>query len=132
MSKSPIDIKNKIAYFYAVVKNMDLNDSIKESKIRNHEISLEENTYDCFSGLSNIDKQLSETGSLEWFEFIENDDLRNVACSLNKEEKILLNYVFYEEKTQSEIAKIYNITQQGVSKNIGKLLSKIKKFLLNK
>ncbi len=132
MGKSPIDIKNKVAYFYAVVKNMDLNDSIKESKIRNYEISLEENTYNYFSDLSDMDKQLSEANPLEWIELIENDDLRNVACNLKKDEKILLNYVFYEEKTQSEIAEIYGITQQGVSKNIGKLLSKIKEFLLNK
>ena len=79
-----------------------------------------------------MDKQLSDTYSFSWIELIENDDLRNAACNLSKDEKVLLNYVFYEKKTQSEIAKIYNITQQGVSKNISKLLSKIKKFLLNK
>ena len=41
MGNHPKDIKNEIAYFYAVVKNMDLNDSIKESKIRQNEISIE-------------------------------------------------------------------------------------------
>ena len=132
MGNRPKDIKNEIAYFYAVVKNMDLNDSIKESKIRKNEISLEENIYSYFSSLNSMDKQLSDTNSFSWIELIENDDLRNATCNLNEDEKILLNYVFYEEKTQSEIAKIYNITQQGASKNISKLLSKIKKFLSNK
>ena len=42
MGNRPKDIQNEIAYFYAVVKNMDLNDSIKQSKIRSHEISLDE------------------------------------------------------------------------------------------
>ena len=42
-------IKNEIAYFYKVIKNMDSKDNIKNSKIREHEISLQEIVYDNFS-----------------------------------------------------------------------------------
>ena len=116
-------IKNELAYFYAVVKNMDLNDSIKQSKINEHEILLEESIYDY---LNNMDKQLYETNSLEWIELIENDNLRDAICGLNEEEKMLLNYVFYERRTQSELSKVYNIAQQNVGKRITKLLKKLK------
>ena len=45
MGKHPNNIENEITYFYAVVKNMDLKDSITQSKIRKHEVSFEENIY---------------------------------------------------------------------------------------
>ena len=54
------DIENETAYFYAVVKNMDLKDSIKKSKIDKHEISLAEVVFDYSSDIPNVDKQLSE------------------------------------------------------------------------
>ena len=125
-------IKNELAYFYAVVKNMDLNDSIKQSKINEHEILLEEYIYDYFSNLNNMDKQLSDADSLNWIELIENDNLRDAIRGLNEEEKMLLNYVFYERRTQSEIAEIYDVTHQNVSKKIIRILKKIKIFLLNR
>ena len=125
-------IKNELAYFYAVVKNMDLNDNIKQSKINEHEILLEEYIYDYFSNLNNMDKQLSDADSLNWIELIENDNLRDAICGLNEEEKMLLNYVFYERRTQSEIAEIYDVTHQNVSKKIIRILKKIKIFLLNR
>ena len=125
-------IKNELAYFYAVVKNMDLNDNIKKSKINEHEILLEEYIYDYFSNLNNMDKQLSDADSLNWIELIENDNLRDAICGLNEEEKMLLNYVFYERRTQSELSKVYNIAQQNVGKRITKLLKKLKIFLSNK
>ena len=132
MGNRPDNIRNEGAYFYTVVKNMDLKDNIKQSKIYKHKISIEEAVYDKKPDISDVDKQLSETDSIEWIEFIENEDLRNATCKLNTDEKILLHYVFYEEKTQSEIAEIYSIAQQNVSKRISKLLKKIKIFLSNK
>ena len=79
-----------------------------------------------------MDKQLSNTDSFNWIELIENDELRNATCKLSADEKILLHYVFYEGKTQSEIAEIYDVTHQNVSKKIIRILKKIKSFLLNK
>lgn len=93
------DIENETAYFYAVVKNMDLKDSIKKSKIDKHEISLAEVVFDYSSDIPNVDKQLSEKNSIEWIELMENDELRDATCKLSTDEKILLHYVFYEERT---------------------------------
>lgn len=132
MGKHPNNIENEIAYFYAVLKNMDLKDSITQSKIRKHEVPLEENIYYHFSYLNNMDKQLSNTDSFNWIELIENDNLRDAIGDLSIDEKTLLHYVFYEEKTQSEIAEIYDVTHQNVSKKIIRILKKIKSFLLNK
>ena len=127
------EIENKTAYFYAVVRNMDLKDNIRQSKVRIHEISLDENIYDCFPYLKDMDNQLSDDkDSLNWIELIENDNLRDAICGLNEEEKMLLNYVFYERRTQNEIAEIYNVTHQNVIKKIIRILKKIKKFLLNR
>lgn len=58
MGKHPNNIENEMAYFYAVLKNMDLKDSIKKSKIDKYEISLAEVVSDYFSGVPNVDKQL--------------------------------------------------------------------------
>lgn len=126
------DIENETAYFYAVVKNMDLKDSIKKSKIDKHEISLAEVVFDYSSDIPNVDKQLSEKNSIEWIELMENDELRDATCKLSTDEKILLHYVFYEERTQSELSKVYNIAQQNIGKRISKLLKKLKMFLSNK
>lgn len=132
MGNRPDNIRNEGAYFYTVVKNMDLKDNIKQSKIYKHEISIEEAVYDKKSDISDVDKQLFETDSIEWIEFIENEDLRNATCKLNTDEKILLHYVFYEEKTQSEIAEIYSIKHQTISYRLNKIIRKLKKYISKK
>ena len=58
------DIKNEIAYFYKVIKNMDSKDNIKNSKIREHEISLQEIVYDNFSDDFDVDKQVAKQSLL--------------------------------------------------------------------
>ena len=52
--------------------------------------------------------------------------------NLSLDEKNLLNYVFYEEKTQREISEIYNIAQQSIIKKVARLINKLKRFLSNK
>ena len=132
MGKHPNNIENEIAYFYAVLKNMDLKDSITQSKIRKHEVPLEENIYYHFSYLNNMDKQLSNTDSFNWIELIENDNLRDAIGDLSIDEKTLLHYVFYEEKTQSEIAEIYSIKHQTISYRLNKIICKLKKHICKK
>ena len=50
------EIKNKIAYFYKVIKHMDIKDSIRQAKINEHETPLDEILYDPFSVGENMDK----------------------------------------------------------------------------
>ena len=38
MKKHRENIKNELAYFYKVIKNMNIEDNIKQSKINEHEV----------------------------------------------------------------------------------------------
>ena len=116
------DIKNEIAYFYKVIKNMDSKDNIKNAKIREHEISLQEIVYD-------VDKQLFEKNLLGWIELVENKNLHKALKSLKIEDQIFISYIVKECKTQRELAKIYGIAQKNICKKFERLIKKIKKFL---
>ena len=54
--KNRRDIKSEMAYFYTVIKNMDKKDSIKNSKIQEHEVSIEDVIYDKESENIDIEK----------------------------------------------------------------------------
>ena len=77
------NIKNELAYFYKVIKNMDSKDNIKNSKIREHEISLQEIVYDNFSDDFDVDKQVTENSLFGWIELIENENLHKAVKSLS-------------------------------------------------
>ncbi|MBQ6144046.1 MAG: sigma-70 family RNA polymerase sigma factor [Clostridia bacterium] len=126
------NIKNELDYFYAVVKNMDLNDRIKQSKINKHEIPLEENIYDHFLDLNNMDKQLSKTNLLNWIEFIENQRLYRAIKSLEIEDQILISHVMNECKTWQELAETYGITQANVKNRFNKIIRILKVLLFKK
>lgn len=66
MGNRPDNIKNELAYFYKVIKNMDSYDDTKKSKIQKHEIPIEEVIYDEFSSTTDVDKQLFQTSLLGW------------------------------------------------------------------
>lgn len=51
------NIKNEIAYFYTVIKNMDTKDRARKSKIKEYEILVYEIIYDNFSADFDMDKQ---------------------------------------------------------------------------
>ena len=123
------DIKNEIAYFYKVIKNMDSKGNIKNSKIREHEISLQEIVYDNFSDDFDVDKQLFEKNLLGWIELVENENLHKALKSLKIEDQIFISYIVKECKTQRELAKIYGIAQKNICKKFERLIKKIKKFL---
>ena len=89
------NIKNEMAYFYTVIKNMNTKDNIKKSKVKKHEISLDEVMYDNFSDDFDIDKQFLEKNLLGWIELIENSDLYKAIKSLTIQEQTLLSYIFW-------------------------------------
>ena len=128
MEKHYRNIKNEMAYFNKVLKNMDIKQSIKDSKINNNETVFE----DIENLFSYEDKYFCDSNLLGWIELIKNTALHKAIKSLSIEEQTLLSYIFYKEKTQTETAKIYNTTQQSVNKKISKTLNKVRSFLLNK
>lgn len=122
------NIKNEIAYFYTVIKNMDMKESIKRSKIKDNEV-LTDIIQDIYS-IS--DEYFCENSLLDWIELIENPNLHKAIKSLSIKEQTLLSYIFYKEKTQSEVAKIYNMSQSAISQKLNSIMYKIRLFILKK
>ena len=129
MGNHPDNIKNELAYFYKVIKNMDSYYDTKKSKIQKHEIPIEEVMYDEFSNASDVDKLLFQTSLLGWIELVENENLHKALKSLKIEDQIFISYIVKECKTQRELAKIYGIAQKNICKKFERLIKKIKKFL---
>ncbi len=126
------DIKNEIAYFYTVIKNMNTKDNIKELKIKEHELPLNEIIYDNFLDDCDMDKQIAEQNLLGWIDLIENENLHKAVKSLSIEDQIFISYIVKECKTQRELACIYQINQRTVGRRFDKILNIIRKFLLIK
>ena len=129
MGNHHYNIKNEISYFHKVIKNMDLKNNIKSSKINEHEIPIEKVMYDAFSNGLDMDKQLFQTSLLGWIELVENENLHKALKSLKIEDQIFISYIVKECKTQRELAKIYDIAQKNICKKFERLIKKIKKFL---
>lgn len=119
------NIKNEIAYFRKVIKNMEIKESIRRSKINDNEV-LTDIIQDIYS---TSDEYFCENNLLDWVELIENPNLYKAIKSLSIEEQTLLSYIFYKGKTQIEVAKIYSVSQKSISININKILIKIKNIL---
>ena len=123
------NIKNELAYFYRVIKNMDIKDNIKQSKINEHETPLDEILYDQFSVGENMDKHLEEKTLLGWIELIENQKLYEAVKGLSIEDQIFISYIVKEGRTQRELSIMYGLTQQDISYKFNKLIHSINKIL---
>lgn len=123
------DIKNEIAYFYTVIKNMDTKDSIKKSKVNEYEIPLEDVMYDNFSDDFDMDKQAQEQSLLGWIELIENPMLHKAVKSLSIEDQIFISYIVKECRTQRELSKIYKVDHRTIGRRFEKILNVIRRFL---
>ncbi len=123
------NIKDEIAYFYTVIKNMDTRGKIEQSKIDGHELQIDDILYDNFLENFDVDKQVTEQSLLGWIELIENENLHNAVKSLSVEEKIFISYIVKDGRTQRELAQVYGISQKNVCTSFNRLISKIKKFL---
>ena len=129
MSRRRNNIKNELAYFYRVIKNMDIKDNIKQSKINEHKTPLDEILYDQFSVGENMDKHLEEKTLLGWIELIENQKLYEAVKGLSTEDQIFISYIVRENKTQQELAEKYRISQQNISKRFSKVSKRLRQLL---
>ena len=127
--KNRRNIKSEMAYFYTAIKNMDKKDSIKNSKIQEHEISIEDVIYDKESENIDIEKQAFKENLLGWIELIENEKLHKAIKNLSIEDQIFISYIVKECKTQRELAEVYKMAQQNVSKKFSKIIEKLRKIL---
>ena len=126
------NIKNELAYFYKVIKNMDIKDNIKQSKINECETPLDEILYDQLSVGENMDKHLEEQNLLGWIELIENQKLYEAVKSLSIEDQIFISYIVEGGRTQRDLARIYGINQRTVGRKFDKILVLLKSILLIK
>ncbi len=118
-------IRNKIAYFNRVVQNMDNKDLSKNIKTNEFERLSDEMEEICYKS----DEYFSGSNLLDWIELIENADLHRALKSLSIGEQTLISYIFYKEKTQNEVAKIYNVSRPAITKILSKIIRKIKSNL---
>ena len=131
MKKRRENIKNELAYFYKVIKNMNIEDNIKQSKINEHEMPINEIFYEQFSAGDNMDKHLEERNLLGWIELIENPKLYEAVKNLSIEDQIFISYIVKEGLKQRELSIMYELTQQGITHKFNKIIVNINK-LLNK
>lgn len=129
MKKRRENIKNELAYFYKVIKNMDIKDNIKQSKINECETPLDEILYDQLSVGENMDKHLEEQNLLGWIELIENQKLYEAVKSLSIEDQIFISHIVKEGQTQRELAKIYGINHRTAGRNFNNIVKILKHIL---
>mgnify|MGYP000870740969 CR=1 FL=1 len=55
--------------------------------------------------------------------------LHNALSLLSKEDQFLITALFFEEKTERDVAAILDISQQAIHKRKNKILNKLKNFL---
>ena len=125
-------IKNEIAYFKKVVENMNLDDIEKEKKHNENNIHYEEFLDENSSQVFQIIAESKYKGNLHWIDLIQNEKLYKAIECLSDEEKYFITLLFYENRTQKELAEIYKISQTSIHDKIYKILLKIKLYILKK
>ena len=140
----PEEIKNPEHYFNRYIALEVKHDAEEEAKYYEQHTSLEEMLE---SGKSQIGSQailqmiLNEHGELfepegecktveAWFHRINNKALHKALLTLTNRQKTIVFLRYYCEKTQKEVARMLEMTQQGVSRNEKLAIKKLKKFLL--
>lgn len=125
------NIKNELAYFYKVIKNLDIKDSIKQSKINEYETPLDEILYNQFSVDENLDKHLEEQNLLGWIELIENPKLYEAVKNLSIDDQIFISYIVKEGRTQRELGQLYRANHSTLCRRLKKIISVVKKNMNN-
>ena len=105
------NIKNELAYFYKVIKNMDTKEQIKQKEINEHEINFDKVLHDMAFDNHDMDKLIKDKNLLGWIDMIEDQKLHTAVKSLSLDEQTLLSYIFEKGKTQCELAEIYKVSQ---------------------
>ena len=101
-----------------------------EQSEENGDISYDMLTTDEFSG-ENILIDDSNDIAAQVENKIMADKLKQAILSLPEEEQLLIYRHYYAEITETNIAHLYGISQQAVSKRISKIRVKLKKLLEN-
>ena len=120
-------INDEISYFNVVVKNMNLKDRMKLSKIKEREVTLESEVYENMPDNFDLDEKISDDTLTGWIDLIENEKLHKAVKSLPVEDQIFISYIVKERRTQRELAQEYNISKVAICKKFNAIINKIKK-----
>ena len=112
------------AYYYKVVKRMDIKDFNKQVKIEKHELLFEENKHsECFEE-TYFDRNL-----IGWIELIENPKLAKAMKGLSVEDQIFISYIIKEGRMQESLSKVYKTSQQNIARRFSVIVQTIKREL---
>lgn len=119
-------INDEISYFNVVVKNMNLKDRMKLSKIKEREVTLESEVYENMPDNFDLDEKISDDTLTGWIDLIENEKLHKAVKSLPVGDQIFISYIVKERLTQRELEKIYNVDHRNIGRRFEKIIKKIK------
>ena len=120
------NISDEFSYFNTVVRNMNVKDRIKLSKIKDHEVQLESEVYENMPDKFDLDEKISDDTLTSWIDLIENEKLHKAVKSLPVEDQIFISYIVKERRTQRELEKIYNVDHRNIGRRFEKIIKKIK------
>lgn len=108
---------------------MDLDDIKREKKHNDNDVHyeefLDENSIDIFQ----IMTESKYKGSMRWIDLIQNEKLHRAIEKLTEEEKYLITLLFYENRTQKELSKLYEVHESTMFCKINKI---IKIYMFNR
>ena len=136
------DIKNREHYFNRYIAMEVRHDQEEQDVYNNMFASLDELQEGGEKGLSqkackmlaagseenNLEEMLCSTSLLSWIDYVENPKLYEGLRSLTTEQQIFVTLRFRLCYTQDEIAAVYQIKQQNVSRREARIIKKLKKF----
>lgn len=111
---------------------MDLDDIKNEKKHTDNNIHYEEFLDENSTDIFQIMTESKYKGSLSWIDLIQNEKLHRAIEKLTEEEKFLITLLFYENRTQKELSKLYEVHESTMFYKINKIIRKIKIYMFNK
>ena len=88
---------------------------------------------DSYERLVELDEQFEAENKTEEIviQKIVYEQLHHAISLLSEDEQYLIKQLFFEERTERELAEEYQLSQNAINKRRKKVLSKLKRFLEN-
>lgn len=94
-------------------------------------IPSKEDSYERLAELNVQFAEMTEGPEEQVLRAIEVEQLNNALSRLTKDENALIDLLFYQMKTEREVADLYHLSQSAVNKRRKKVLEKLRKLLEN-
>lgn len=101
---------------------------LTEQSIENKDVSIDVLLAESLSGISFLEDWRVDVAAEAVKNILMENLLGAIQC-LSEEEQLMIRRRYYDEMTETELAGIYGISQQAVSKRLRKVLGKLKEML---